>query len=162
MNLVGFKGSFTDMARPTLFKVTGFGVGRQLEFLCKAAQLPPSTLGQIEVPYRGRQIKIAGDRTYPEWTITVMLDESFALKNEFEDWMTLINEPVLNVGLPAVEGYKREGKIEQLGQLGNTIESYEIVGAFPTEISPVEVASDSNDTVAEFTVTLAFDYWTRG
>jgi hypothetical protein len=161
MDLVQFKGSFVDMARPTLFRVQGFGIGRQLEFMCKGAQLPGSTIGQIEVPYAGRKIKIAGDRIYPEWTITVMNDTSFGVKNDFEDWMAFINDPTLNIGIPAVEGYKRDGFVEQLDNAGLTIERYDIKGAFPIEISPVEVSAEANDTISEFTVSIAFDYWTR-
>jgi len=161
LNITDFKGSFTHLAKPTLFKVQGFGADRQLEFMCKAAQLPPSTLGVIEVPYMGRKIKVPGDRIYPEWTITIMNDDTFNLKNYFDDWMQRINHEIANIGSPSVEASKEDGQIMQLGVDNKIIAEYQLVGAFPTEVSPVEVSFESNDTVSEFTVTIAYDYWTR-
>jgi len=161
LNITNFKGSFAGLAKPTLFKVQGFGTNRQLEFMCKAAQLPPTTLGTIEVPYMGRKIKVPGDRIYPEWTLTVMNDDTFDLKKYFEDWVQRINHEVGNVGSPSVEAIKEDGSVFQLGVNDTVIAQYDIVGAFPTEVSAVELSFESNDTVSEFTLTLAYDYWSR-
>jgi len=161
MNITNFKGSFKNLARPTLFRVTGFGANEQLEFLCKAAQLPASTLGVIEVPYMGRKIKIAGDRTYAEWTITIQNDNTFALKTFFEDWTNTINDPEFNIGSPIVESYKADGYVEQLSLDDKVIAKYKLVGAFPTEVAAIDVSFESSDTVEEFTVTLQYDFWVK-
>lgn len=160
-SVTDFKGAFEALAKPTLFKVQGFGTGRQMEFLCKAAQLPASTLGVIEVPYLGRKIKIPGDRVYAEWTVTIVNDETFDLRKYFEDWVQKINHEVTNIGTPAVEAIKEDGSVYQLNNQHNTIVEYKIVGAFPTEVSPVDLSMESNDTVSEFTVNFAFDYFER-
>lgn len=160
-SITDFKGSFENLAKPTLFKVEGFGADRQMEFLCKAAQLPASTLGVIEVPFLGRKIKVPGDPVYAEWTITIMNDETFELRKYFEDWVWRINNPVSNIGLPSVEAAKEDGSVHQLNNQHATIVEYKIVGAFPTEVSPVDLSSESNDTVSEFTVNFAFDYFER-
>ena len=161
MNVDTFKGSFASLARPTLYRVSGFGMPENLEFMCKAAQLPSTTLGMIEIPYQGRKIKIAGDRTYEDWTITVFNNVDWVLKDAFEDWVKSINDPVENIGSGAHADYKRDGKVDQLDMNGDVIASYNIIGSFPTNIAAVELAFDTNDTVEEFIVTLAFDYFTK-
>jgi len=161
MNITDFKGSFNALAKPTLYRVYGFGADRQLEFLCKAAQLPGATLGVIEVPYMGRKIKVAGDRTYAEWTPTIMADDTFALRTYFEEWTNKINLPEGNTGQSSVESYKEDGYIEQLTEDNKVIAIYKMIGCFPTEVAPIDVSFESNDTVEEFTVTLQMDYWIR-
>lgn len=161
MDINAFKGSFESLAKPTHFKVYGFGADRDLEFMCKAAQLPGTTMGVIEVPYMGRKVKIAGDRTYAEWTITVMNTEDFNLRNYFEEWVETINHPETNVGIANPAGYKQDGFIDQLDHNNNVLASYKLVGAFPVEVSPVEVSWETTDTVEEFTINLAYDYFTR-
>lgn len=161
MNITEFKGSFKDLARPTLFRVTGFGADRQLRFLCKAAQLPPSTLGVIEVPYMGRKIKVPGDRIYAEWTITIQNDDKFTLKHYFDEWTNKINDPELNIGSPSIEAIKEDGYVEQLTIDNKVAAKYKLVGAFPTEVAAIDVSHESNDTVEEFTVTLQYDFWVR-
>lgn len=161
MNISEFKGSFASLARPTLFRVDGFGMPEQLGFMCKAASMPATTLGMIEVPFMGRKIKVAGDRTYEEWTITIFNNKDWVLRDAFEDWVKSINDPILNVGNGAHADYKRDGKVDQLDMNGDVIASYNIVGAFPTLIAAIETAFDTNDTVEEFMVTLAFDYFTK-
>lgn len=161
MNITNFKGSFKSLARPTLFRVKGFGADLQLEFLCKAAQIPGSTLGVIEVPYMGRKIKLPGDRTYPEWTITIQNDEKFTLRNYFDEWTNRINDPELNVGSPIVESLKEDGYVEQLSLDDKVIARYKLIGAWPSEVAPIDVSFESTDTVEEFTVALQYDYWVR-
>lgn len=161
MNVEDFKSSFTSLARPTLFRVSGFGMPENLDFMCKAAQLPSTTLGMIEVPYQGRKIKVAGDRTYEDWTITIFNNADWVLKDAFEDWVKSINDPVENTGSGAHVDYKRDGKVDQLDMNGEVIASYNIVGAFPTNIAAIELAFDTNDTVEEMTITLAMDYFTK-
>ena len=161
LDVTNFKGAFASLARPTLFRCSGFGMPEQLDFMAKAAQLPATTLGMIEVPYMGRKIKVAGDRTYEDFTITIFNNKDWVLRDEFENWVKQINDPVLNTGVGAHADYKRDGKIDQLDMNGDVLASYNIVGAFPTSIAAIELAFDTNDTVEEFVVTLTFDYFTR-
>lgn len=162
MDVTSFKSSFTDMARPDKFRVRGLGFNSQdLEFMCKAAQIPASTLGVIEVPYQGRKIKLPGDRTYAEWTITVMNSTEWNVREYFEDWSNKINNPELNRGVPIINAIKEDAQVEQLDVAGLVIARYELSGCWPSEVSPIELGWETTDTAEEFTVTLAFDYFNR-
>ena len=154
-------------ARPTLFQVTNIAGGgfdaegaAKLPFMVKAAQLPGSTLGTIEVPYFGRKIKIAGDRTFAEWTVTVINDEDFKIRNAMEAWSANINQHVGNKGAYLfTEDYKAEAQIVQYAKSGAVLREYTFTGLFPSEISPVEVSWETVDAIEEFTVTLQYDWW---
>lgn len=161
MNIETFKSAFESLAKPTHFKVYGFGAGRELEFLCKAASLPATTIGVIEVPYMGRKIKYPGDRTYAEWTITIMNDSSFTTRNYFEDWASRINNPVTNIGIGDPATIKEDGYIDQLDANGNVLATYQMIGAWPMEVGSIETGWESTDTVEEYTVNLAYDYFVR-
>jgi len=147
-------------ARPTLFEARLFFPGLDefnFTFKCKAAQLPGKTLGVIELPYFGRRIKVAGDQTFQEWTVTVINDESFNARRAFERWMSGINEHVSN--LRTNVSYMADGEVLQYDKEGNVINTYKFRGAWPSDISPIDVSWESNDTVEEFTVTLQFQWW---
>ena len=152
-------------ARPNLFKVTmgfpGFAGGNseQCSFMIKGATLPASTVGAIEVSFRGRKLKIAGDRTFANWTITVINDTRMEIRNSFERWMNGINSHSTNSGLTNPLAYQADLMIEQLDKAGVTTKSYRIRGAFPTLVSEIALSYDTNDTVEEFTVELAYQYW---
>jgi len=168
-NLQEFKGEFQlEGARPTLFQVelqfpVALGIGdasRKLTFTCKAAQLPGVTTGVIEVPYFGRKIKVAGDKTFQEWTITVINDEDFAVRNSFEIWQRGINSHVGNVRYdPAYKSV--DARIRQFAKDGSDVPSaeYTMVGVWPSDISPIDVSWESNDAIEEFTVTMNYDWW---
>ncbi len=147
-------------ARPTLFEARIFFPGLEEEnfsFQCKAAQLPGKTLGVIEVPYFGRRIKVAGDQTFTEWTVTVIMDESFNARNAFERWMSGINEHWNN--LRTNVGYMADAEVLQYDKVGNVIKTYKFKGMWPSDISPVDVSWESNDALEEFTVTLQYQVW---
>lgn len=153
-------------ARPNLFRATiNFpqtgGNSVNTSFLCKAANLPGSTIGGISVPFRGRTMNVAGDRTFESWTITVINDTDFAIRDSFERWMNLMNSHVGNVGFtntPLL--YKQDLQVDQLDKLGATIKTYNFVGAFPNAISAIDLSYDTTDTIEEFTVEFQIDYWT--
>ena len=152
-------------ARASLFQVQianpANGAGDiKVPFMVKAAQLPASTLGSFDVPYFGRKIKIAGDRTFAEWTVTIINDEDFAVRNGLERWMSSINSHIANIGTPSPLLQKSEGSIKQFGKGGNVLKTYQFIGIFPVDLSPIDVAWDSNDTIEEFTCTFQYDYWT--
>src|SRR6056300_781840 len=154
-------------ARANQFKVTmpfpGYAqVGGQIEdlaFLCRGAALPPSVLGLVEIPFRGRNIKIAGDRTVDSWTITVLNDTNFKLRNAFERWSNGINNMTDNEGLTNPADYQVDAFVDQLDRNGATIKSYTLRGVFPTTIAPIELTYDEATAIEEFPVTFAYQYF---
>jgi len=157
LSISEFKGQFQSGARPNLYSViiAGFGGFEKLEFLCKATQMPASTVAPIEVPYKGRQLKVAGNRTYADWTITVLNDIDFAIRAGAESWMDIINGPNDNQGAVNIADYMADATIQQLDQAGTVIYTYQLKDIWPTEVAEIELAYDSNDTIEEFTITFA-------
>ena len=155
-------------ARPNLFRATvnfpayAGGNTELTSFLVKGAQLPGSTIAQIDVPYRGRQLKIAGDRTFENWTITVLNDAAMDVRNAFERWMNGMNEHTENVGISTPTDYQVDMTIDQLDKADNVAKSYTIRGAFPVNVAAIDLSFDSNDAIEEFTVELAYQYWESG
>jgi len=152
-------------ARPNLFKaIVNFpayaaGDTELTSFMCKGAQLPGSTIAQLDVPFRGRQLKIAGDRTFENWTITVINDTGMEVRNAMERWMNGMNEHVNNTGLSNPTDYQADMAIEQLDKAGNITKTYTIRGAYPINVSAIDLSYETNDAIEEFTVELAYQYW---
>ena len=133
-------------------------------YMCKAASLPASTIANIDVPFRGRIFKVAGDRTIDVWSVTVINDEDFKLRNAFEDWMNLIAKLDNNLGATQPEAYMTNAKVFQLGRgstksstgnagTANTVlKEYEMIDIFPTSVSAIDLSYDTGDTIEEFTV----------
>ena len=154
-------------ARPSLFQVnmtnpiTSAGDAK-FPFMCRAAQMPASTLGMIEVPYFGRKIKIAGDRTFAEWTVTIINDEDMKIRNSMEEWSNSINSHLGNVRRTGSAGpalYKANASVTHFGKIGNQLRRYTFNGLFPTEVSPIDLDWNTTDTLEEFTVTFQYDHW---
>jgi hypothetical protein len=160
-NVNTFRNQFTgDGARPNLFEVLIPDIaGPKLTFTCKAAQLPASTVGVIDVPYFGRQIKLAGNRTFADWTITILNDEDFEVRDALEERMSLINSHAGNES-ELFGSYSFDAIVNQYGKTGDIIKTYNFVGMFPTEIGAIDLDWGSNDTIEEYTVTFAYQYWT--
>lgn len=159
-------------ARPNLFEVeianlpsgiSGWD-SDNFRYMCKAAQLPGSNLGSIDVPFRGRIFKVAGDRTFDPWTVTIINDEGFRLRSAFEDWMEKISKLSNNLGATNPSEYMVDATVYQLGR-GSTASStsnsgsanavlatYTFESIFPTNVSPIDLSYDSSDTIEEFTV----------
>ena len=154
-------------ARANQFKVTmpfpGYAqVGGEIEdlaFLCRATVIPSMTVGNINVPFRGRQIKIAGDRTFEDWTVTVLNDTDFKLRNAFERWQNGINNMTDNEGLTNPVDYQVDAFVDHLDRNGNTIKSYTLRGLYPTIVSAIDLNYETNDVVEEFTATFAYQYF---
>ena len=152
-------------ARPNLFKATinypGYAGGdaELTSFLCEAAQLPGSTFGTIIVPFRGRQLKMAGDRTFADWTVTIINDTDFAIRNSMERWMNGINAHSANTGLSSPIAYEADLFVEQLDRQGNSIKKYTFRGAFPIDFTPIDLSFGDADTIERFQVTFAFQYF---
>ena len=154
-------------ARANQFKVTmpfpGYAqVGGEIEdlaFLCTTAQIPAMTVGNVNVPFRGRQIKIAGDRTFADWSITVLNDTNFKLRNAFERWQNGINNMSDNEGLSNPVDYQVDAFVDQLDRNGNTLKSYTLRGAYPVEIAAIDLNYETNDAVETFGVTFQYQYF---
>ena len=178
--LDAFKGKMVGGgARPNLFECELFfpdeaipvnsskdEIADKSRFLVKAAQLPASNIAPILIPFRGRNLKIAGDRTFEPWTITVINDVDFKIRTAFERWMNLINKHEDNAGLTDPTAYQKDLFVRQLGRAsleGGTptsasqlpvLKMYKFHGTFPTNISDIALSYDSSDTIEEFSVEL--------
>lgn len=152
-------------ARANMFRVTanfpGFANGdtELASFMCKGAQLPASIIAPINVMFRGRQIPVAGDRTFEPWTITCINDQAMGVRNAFERWMNAINQHVANKGLTNPTDYMTDMTVEQLDREGNPTKRYDFRGTWPTNLSSVDLSYDSENTIEEFTVELQVTYW---
>jgi len=156
-------------ARGNLFQVTlanprgGLGVNLDVDFasfMCEAAQLPASTVGTITIPFRGRQMKVAGDRTFDVWTVTVINDTGFKIRNEMEKWMNAIANHADAGGIQNPELYFTDLKVDQFDRDNSVIKTYTFKDAWPSEISAIDVSYGDTDTIERFTVTWQYQYWT--
>jgi hypothetical protein len=153
-----------------------------LRFLIKAAQLPGSTINSIPVPFRGRTLKLAGDRTYEPWTITVLNDTNFRIRDAFEKWSNYMNRHEDNAGAITPNTYQTDISVYQLSR-GNEasdaaspvnsqsndvprpvnsmkiLKGYKLYGCFPTSIDPIPLSYDSSDSIEEFNVTFEVQWW---
>jgi len=164
-NLIG------DGARPNLFQVSmtfpaftadASDSSRSISFLAKSAQIPGSSMGTAPLFYFGREMKLPGNRNFADWTITVINDENFKVRKAFETWMNALNSHRTNIRAGAAAtstGYSVDAKVEQFDKLGNVIKTYKFIGAFPVELSPIDLDWSSNDTIEEFSATLAYQWW---
>ena len=134
------------------------------QFMCKAAALPAQNIANIDIPFRGRIFKVAGDRTIDTWTITVINDEDFRFRNAFENWTQQIANLDDNMGTTDPSAYMVNAKVYQLGRgsekssqnNGGTenvvLKEYEFQNIFPTNVSAIDLSYDTGDTIEEITV----------
>ena len=160
MNINEFKANFAEPLRPTLYSVEIQGLPEKLKFVCKIAQLPGKTITPIIIPYSGHEIKIAGDLTFEDLNLTIILDTDMNIKTDIEDWMEEIRQSFSSGG-QTPNLYKREAFIIQKDSADAEIFTYHFFGMWPTVLDPVELGFDNRDTLAEMTVTFAYDYWKR-
>ena len=159
-------------ARPNLFEVELTTLPDGVEgwnaeifrFMCKGASLPPQTIASIDVPFRGRIFKVAGDRTIDPWTVTIINDEEFKLRNAFEQWADLIARLDNNMGVTNPEDYMSNAKVYQLGRgstansksnsgtANSVLKEYEFYNIWPSTVAAIDLSYDSTDTIEEFTV----------
>ena len=142
---------------------TPFATGdatNKVKYLCSATTLPGSTLGEVTVPFRGRNLYMAGDRVFEAWTITILNDLDFGIRNAFEIWMNYINKHTDNSGADAPATYTSTAHVYQLNRAGSRIKTYSFQGLWPTTISNIDVSAETNDAIETFDVTLRYDYWT--
>ena len=166
-------------ARPNLFEVilTNFPGGAEFDandfsVLCKAANLPASNIASIDVPFRGRTFKVAGDRTFDPWTITVINDEDFKIRKAMEAWMQYVGQYADGSGATNPNTYMVDALVRQLKRNPSVVGGNNVVGSglevaaqykfysiFPTTISAIDLSYDSADTIEEFTVDFQVQYW---
>ena len=169
-----------ELAFPSQIQVDGLNdVLEKARFLVKAANMPASNVTPIEVPFRGRTLKIAGDRTFDVWTVTVINDVDFSIRTAFEKWMNAINKHDDNSGLINPAQYQRDAVVKQFGRSSlasanssvtnptittpgdsmPVLKAYKFYGIFPTAVSAIDLSYDSTDAIEEFTVDLQVQWW---
>ena len=152
-------------ARSNLFKATinfpGYAAGdvEMTSFMCKGAQLPASTIEPVPIAFRGRQLQIAGERTFAPWTVTVINDTDFNVRDAMERWMNGINGHTTNVGLVNPTDYQADLIVEQLDRDGTSIKRYDFRGAFPVNVGEIDLDYDTAGQIEQFVVSFAYQYW---
>ena len=149
-----------ELAFPTAAKPANENeVLEKSRFLVKAAALPASTIASVDIPFRGRILKVAGDRTFETWTITVINDVDFSIRSAFEKWMNVINRMTDATGITDPNDYYKDAKVKQLDRNGGVLRTYKFWDVFPTNISTIDLSYETTDTIQEFTVELQVHYW---
>ena len=144
------------------------------KFLCKASVLPASNLGSIEIPFRGRTLKVAGDRTFDDWTVTIINDEDFKLRTAFERWSNVMSRLDDATGVTNPTSYMTDGYVQQLGRgataatgtasegESSILRSYKFFDVFPVTVGEIALSYDTTDQLEEFDVTFRYQYFTIG
>ena len=179
-------------ARPNLFEVNVNDFkfanpqwdNETFQFLCKASSLPASTITPVEIPFRGRVLKVAGDRTFDIWSVTVINDEDFKLRTSFEQWMNGISKLSDASGATNPSAYMGNATVNQLGRGYNAgrnsttgssagdasgggsgvtpLRTYYFDGIFPTNVGAIDLSYDTGDAIEEYSVEFQVQYWIAG
>ena len=152
--------------------------GETFNFLCKSAALPASNVGSVDLPFRGRILKVAGDRTFDPWTVTIINDEDFKLRTAFEQWANLMNKLDNATGATNPASYMTNAFVHQLGRGATTknsttnaptntsaippLRTYKFYDIFPTNVGQIDLSYDSSDEIETYTVEFQVQYWTAG
>jgi hypothetical protein len=131
----------------------------KIRFLIKTAALPASTIGPVNVPFRGRILKIAGDRTFESWTVTVINDTDFAIRSALEKWINSINRVSDATGVTDPALYQADAFVYQLDRDGSTLRAYHMYDIFPTNLSPIALSYDTTDAIEDFTCEFQVQWW---
>ena len=169
-NVERFKSALTNGgARPNQFAVqlsfptyvTGQALAvARAPFLVSVAELPGETVNPAIVQYRGREVKFVGDRVYAPWTITVLNDAEMSIRTAMEQWMGGMEDYASKFGRLQPSEYQRDAQVFQLDRNGNALKSYNIINAFPVDLSPVALDFGANDQISSFTVTFQYQHFT--
>jgi hypothetical protein len=171
-NVTEFRANMVgDGARPNLFAVTlvfpsfvanGSKAGQKVTFMAKTTQLPGSTINPVPVYYFGREMKMAGNRTFADWSLTIINDEDFTIRNALESWMNAINSNAGNIRAGVAKrptDYTVDAVVTQYGKGGDILKTYKFVGLFPVDLAAIDLDWGSNDSIEEFGATFAYQYW---
>ena len=174
LGVLEFQSKIKGAVRPNLFSVThnfptGVIAADGLEtYLCKSAALPASTVGTVELPFRGRVIKVPGDRTFESWTATFYMDDAFKLRGAYEKWIEATNTVDANTASKTIEDILEDITVTQMDKFQGkesafkNIREYKLIKAFPVSVSQVSLAYDNNDSYEEFDVEFAYQYFETG
>lgn len=135
------------------------GETENMSFLCSSSSLPGMTVAETPIPFRGRTLYVAGDRTFETWTNTILNDTDFKIRNAYERWMNGINNMSDNEGLVNPADYQVDAFIDQLDRNGNVLKSYTFRGMFPTSIDEIALSYDTNNAVESFTAVHRYQYF---
>ena len=136
-------------------------MGENIEFMCKSAAIPGSTLPAIEVPFRGHKLKVAGDRTFEDWTVTVINDVNFTARTACEQWMESIQELDSGVGATDLEYLASRATISQLNRDDSIIATYELYNMYPQTLAQIDLSYDTVDEIQTFDITFSYSHWER-
>ena len=171
LGVLEFQSRIKGAVRPNLFSVThnfpsGINIEDGLEtYMCKSAALPASTVGTVELPFRGRVIKVPGDRTFESWTATFYMDDAFKLRGAYEKWIELTNTVDANTASASMEAVLQDITVTQMDKFNGSatqfkdIRQYKLVKGFPVSVSQVSLAYDNTDSYEEFDVEFAYQYF---
>ena len=161
-NLLG-GGARANQFRVTITPPAGIAIGldvRRASFLVRASNLPAQTLGEIVVPFRGRQIYIAGDRTFDDtWSTTFLNDTDFMVRNAMELWMNGINDLADGTGTSTLADYQTDLQVEQLDRDDTILKTYIFRSAWPTSVAQIDLSSDTADAIEEFEGTWRYQHF---
>lgn len=171
-NVTEFRANMIgDGARPNLFSVSlvfptialnSVAAGQKTTFMAKSAQLPGSSVNSVPQFYFGRELKFAGNRTFAQWSLQIINDEDFLIRNSLESWMNAINSHAGNVRNAAASnssGYTVDALVTQYGKTGNTLKQYKFVGLFPIDLGAIDLDWGSNDAIEEYSATFDYQWW---
>ena len=169
-NLSGFTQALQGGgARANQFMVTMGGAGavgltNNFHFLCRSAQIPALTIGEVAVPYRGRTIYLAGDRTYDAWTVTIMNDRNYSVRAFLENWMDDMSDigGTTKANAISAASYYANATVQQLDRNNKAIRTYKLEGLWPTTLDAIDLSYDANDAIEEFGATFRFNWLTAG
>lgn len=157
-------------ARPNQFRVeltfpafvgsVGAAAGNAAQFLCRSAQLPASTIEDITAAYRGRPVHFAGERTFQPWTISVLNDNNFLIRNVMEKWSNGVLNYTATNGILRPSDYQVDMSVYQLDRNDNIIKTYKFYDAYPTNVGAIQLAFDQNNAIEEFEVEFVYNYFT--
>lgn len=147
-----------QLSFPT-FVAGGMVQAQRATFLCKAAQLPASTIADVEVQYRGRSVHFAGERSYQPWVITVINDGSFGVRDAFETWHNVIQNYNTTMGNLYASEYQQQMTVYQLDRNDAPLKEYQFINAYPTTIGPIQLSYDQPNEIEQFEVEFAYDYF---
>ena len=133
--------------------------GAKIEFLCQAAQIPAATIGTVPVNFRGHQLKLAGDRTFEPWTVTIINDVEFSARNQLEDWQTDIQRLDSGEGATSTDYLLSRAFVEQLHKDDSVLARYEFFNMFPSNIAGIDLSYETVDALETFTVEFQFSHW---
>ena len=165
-----FKGALArGGVRPTMFQVDltfpdgttndEADVIQKASMLCKGANIPASNISTISVPFRGRQLKVAGDRSFEAWTVTVVNDANFTVRKALEKWSERIQNHNFALGETVLENYFQDLTVRQLDRDGTNLRTYKVFSAWPSAMSAIDLSFDNADSIEEYQVTFQYQFW---